>query len=61
MRHYGPRKRTRADRQRAAQALLLNARDLDRITEETLVRSYGYTPTEAVKELAAAKARRAGR
>jgi len=58
MRRYGNRKRTRADMTRAAQALLLNARDLSRVTAETLVRSYGYKPAEAERELAQAKARR---
>jgi hypothetical protein len=43
---------------RAVDALFLNARDLDRITVETLVHSYGMPPAEAEVRLAREKGRR---
>jgi hypothetical protein len=45
--------------QRAADALLLNARTLDHITVDTLVRSYGFTPGEAQARLDQEQRRRA--
>lgn len=58
MRRFGPKKRTRADMARAVDALFRNARSLDNITAETLVRSYGMKPAEAEQRLAREKAGR---
>lgn len=54
-RHFGPRKRTAANRRDAAAALLLNARSLEAITVETLVQGYGLKAGEAAAMLEAAR------
>lgn len=52
MRHYGNRKRTYAQCLRAADALILNTTTPERITRETLLRSYGLKPADADERMA---------
>lgn len=57
MRRFGNRKRTYADCLRAADALILNTRTPERITMETLLRSYGLKPADAEAKMKQLRAR----
>lgn len=58
-RQYGNKKRTMQDKRQAAFMMLTMRENLDGVTEEGLVRSYGVTPIEAKEMLAKEQKRRA--
>lgn len=59
-RSYGARKRTRKDMLAGARSLLLNARDLDRITPDILVRCHGVASVADAERMLAEEMRRRG-